>query len=77
MKKYMYIYIFIYIYIYMNHFPVNIKLTQLCKSTILQLKITKKKNSEGKAPSWGTEQDTKSWGMDLKWQMKDITAEDV
>ena len=34
----------------MNHFPVNIKLTQLCKSTILQLKITKKKEFRGQSP---------------------------
>ena len=32
------IYIYIYMYIYLNHFDVHLKLTQHCKSTILQLK---------------------------------------
>ena len=31
-----YIYIYIYIYIYLKHFVIQQKLTQLCKSTILQ-----------------------------------------
>ena len=44
-KEYMciYIYVCLYIYIYLNHFAVHLKLTQHCKSTILQLK--KKKNA--------------------------------
>ena len=41
MKKNIYIYIYIYIYIKLNHFAVDLKLTQHCKSTILQLKIKK------------------------------------
>ena len=35
---YTYIYIYIYIYIKLNHFAVHLKLTQHCKSTILQYK---------------------------------------
>ena len=42
--------LYIYIYIYIYDFPVNIKLTQLCKSTILQLKITKKRIQRAKPP---------------------------
>ena len=38
------IYIYIYIYIYLNHFAVHLKLTQYCKSTIVQLKFFSKKN---------------------------------
>ena len=34
----------LYIYIYMNHFAVYLKLTQHCKSTVLQYKIKIKKN---------------------------------
>ena len=30
--------IYIYIYTYMNHFAVHLRLTQHCKSTVLQLK---------------------------------------
>ena len=30
-----------YIYAYMNHFAVHLKLTQYCKSMIIQLKIIK------------------------------------
>ena len=33
---YIYIYIYIYIYVCMNQFAVHLKLTQLCKSAILQ-----------------------------------------
>ena len=33
---YIYIYIYIHIYIKLNHFAVHLKLTQHCKSTILQ-----------------------------------------
>ena len=39
------IYVCVYMYIYLNH----LKLTQLCKSTILQIK--KKKNKRGKIKS--------------------------
>ena len=38
---YKYIYMYIYIYIYISHFAVYVKLTQHCKSTILQLKNNK------------------------------------
>ena len=34
-------YIYIYIYIKLNHFAVHVKVTQHCKSTILQYKIKK------------------------------------
>ena len=34
----MYVYVYIYIYMKLNHFAVHQKLTQHCKSTILQLK---------------------------------------
>ena len=40
----MYICVYTYIYMALNHFAVPLKLTQHCKSTILQLK--KKRNSE-------------------------------
>ena len=34
-----YIYVYIYIYMKPNCFAVHLKLTQYCKSTILQLKV--------------------------------------
>ena len=34
---YMYVYIYICIFIKLNHFAVHLKLTQHCKSTILQV----------------------------------------
>ena len=39
-KEYIYIYIYMQVHIYtqLNHFAVRLKLTQHCKSTILQLK---------------------------------------
>ena len=42
----MYTYIYAYMYIYMNHLAVQQKLTQHCKSTILQLKTNKKTNNK-------------------------------
>ena len=36
-------YEYIYIYMYQNHFEVHLKLTQYCKSMILQLKKNKQK----------------------------------
>ena len=40
---YIHIHIYIWIYIYLNHFAVHLKLTQYCKSTIVQLKKKRKK----------------------------------
>ena len=34
-----YVYMYVYIYIYMNHFSVQQKLKQFCKSTILQYQL--------------------------------------
>ena len=46
---YIHIHISIWIYIYLNHFSVHLKLTQYCKSTIVQLKKKKgKKNGKPK-----------------------------
>ena len=43
-KEYIYVYIYIlYMYIKLNHFTIHLKLTQHCKSTILQFKKLKKK----------------------------------
>ena len=44
MCVYIYVYVYMCIYMYMNHFAVHHKLTQHCKSTILQFK--KKKQAE-------------------------------
>ena len=38
MKKSIYIHVYIYIYIYLIHFTIHLKLTQHCKSAILQIK---------------------------------------
>ena len=38
-KEYIYIYIYIYVCVCVNHFAVHLKLTQHCKSTIVQYKI--------------------------------------
>ena len=41
MCVYVYVYIYVYIYMYkrLNHLTVHLKLTQHCKSTMLQYKI--------------------------------------
>ena len=36
MCVYIYVYVYMCIYMYMNHFAVHHKLTQYCKSTVLQ-----------------------------------------
>ena len=44
---YIYSYPYIYGYIYLNHFAVHLKLTQYCKSTVVQLEKKKEKRTEG------------------------------
>ena len=45
---YIYSYPYIYGYIYLNHFAVHLKLTQYCKSTVVQLEKKKKKERREK-----------------------------
>ena len=55
---YIYIYLYVYlIYVYMNHFAVHLKLTQHCKSTIIQLKKkfkNQRNQMESKFGLWNT-----------------------
>ena len=46
------IYRYIHIYVYLNHFAVHLKLTQHCKSTILQFK-KRRREQGGVFPVWG------------------------
>ena len=49
-KEWIYVYVWIYGYMYMNQFAIYVKLTQYCKSTILQHKlIFKNKQKKKKA----------------------------
>ena len=54
MKKNVCVYTYIYILKKPNHFAVHLKLTQYCKSTILQLKTKLKKKKIRKSTHVGT-----------------------